>query len=81
MMKKSPAVHFFNAGGALNDCLAKDKEQLHPLYTSKFGMNGVCLESALYGNGAYGGKKWGQVGDGLHSTTRLVPYFFNFTYI
>jgi hypothetical protein len=36
---------------------------------SKYGANMLCLELGLK-SGGYAGKKWGAIGDGLHTTTR-----------
>ena len=36
----------------------------------KYGVNAVLLERGLALNGKYAGKTWGEVGDGVHNTTR-----------
>lgn len=40
-------------------------------YFESSGVNGMCLETALFNNGGYTGKKWGAKGDGLHTYPRF----------
>lgn len=81
-MPHAPPVHFMNTGAwdkvvAQREPKTQDNfrhvatgsAQLVKAY-AKFGLNGVGLERGLAFNGKYMGKKWGQVGDGLHNITR-----------
>ena len=70
-MKRAPAPLFFNTGGFTGraECMKTvGTKNLFDAY-AKWGLNVVCLQSGLKTT-KYVGKKWGAVGDGLHSTTR-----------
>lgn len=44
------------------------KHSIDPYF--KYGANAMGLEDGLISGGKYNGKVWGQIGDGLHNTTR-----------
>jgi hypothetical protein len=62
-LPKVPATIIVNCDG--NAWGNKDLPERY----AKFGANGINLEQGLKA-GAYKGKVWGAVGDGMHKTTR-----------
>jgi hypothetical protein len=72
MMPRSPALHIMNT-----DDLKSDEEcgrafgtpRMFEAY-AQYGANAVCLQTGLLLSGKWQGQVWGEVGDGLHTTTR-----------
>mmetsp|Transcript_15799 Transcript_15799/g.23803 ORF Transcript_15799/g.23803 Transcript_15799/m.23803 type:complete len:714 (+) Transcript_15799:65-2206(+) len=69
MMERSPVPQFINVGETRSCKSALDHSgKLFDLY-GKYGVNINCLQSGILKIG-YPGKKWGAIGDGMHTTTR-----------
>lgn len=63
-----PIMFIVHDGGKKNiKCMHK---RLFSRYFASTGLNGMCVETALFSNTVYSGKKWGAVGDGQHDHTR-----------
>ena len=72
LMEHSPAMHVVNVAEQFTDaqCGAKFGEALFWERYAPFGANIVCLQTGMKLDGRWGGKEWGHVGNGRHSTTR-----------
>jgi hypothetical protein len=72
MMPRSPAVHIMNT-----DELSSDEEcgrafGTHEMFDAyaQYGANVICLQTGLLLSGKWKGVVWGEVGNGIHRTTR-----------
>eukprot|EP00471_Norrisiella_sphaerica_P001360 CAMPEP_0184491688 /NCGR_PEP_ID=MMETSP0113_2-20130426/21112_1 /TAXON_ID=91329 /ORGANISM="Norrisiella sphaerica, Strain BC52" /LENGTH=705 /DNA_ID=CAMNT_0026876151 /DNA_START=227 /DNA_END=2344 /DNA_ORIENTATION=- len=71
MMERAPVPQFFNTGGKNFEECQNSLDPSNHLTNAygKFGVNIACLQLGITEVG-YPGKRWGAIGDGLHSTTR-----------
>jgi len=71
-LKHSPAFQVLNVGEKLTTSQCGESLGSSLMYSryAKYGANAFCLQTGLHMSGRWGGKVWGEVGDGLHMTTR-----------
>ena len=72
LMPHSPALHVLNVGDKYDQAMCGQSlgpPKMADQY-AKFGANAFCMQPGIRMHAGWTGNTWGQVGDGMHTTTR-----------